>query len=216
MQIGDTKYTDHRQTWRAAAGSLIRLRLSHHKTVCSCRCRNAVQLTSNLKHMHLRFSHSRFIVSSICLSACPPITHFRLSHENAGIVQRTWQHAKEEREQEGIQESERRIKSEHAWSREGGRTYGLYAERPPPLLLAGGAARPLVAPSLLPPPTVPSSSSSPASHERREESLTVVCYFYVPSSRPVCCCVKAPGLHTQTSSHAWYILRAFKVATHFT
>lgn len=109
-----------------------------------------------------------------CILGAPtspdPSAYLSITHENSGIVQRTWQHAKRggererkgNREREGEREREKSkvgacVKSQQ--SSEGGpmRATHLYARHPPPLLLGAAAARGLVAPPWFPPPTVPSS-----------------------------------------------------------
>lgn len=97
-------WADHirasRQSYGAAAGFLITLQLRFHRNGLFKALHYALQLTSNLKHMRLPFSHSQFIASSVSLSACLSIASPSASGWNAGIVQRTWHHAKRESERE--------------------------------------------------------------------------------------------------------------------
>lgn len=127
-----------------------------------------------------------------------------------------------ERESEGESERERqrqRMREGESMcklSRPGGPTGStcIPAKRPPPLLLTVAAARRLVAPPCslrlpFPPP--------PCQPWEQRGRQAVVCYFLSePPSLSLCAAVWNPPLHTETSSHAWYVLSAFKVATHFT
>ena len=211
------------------------------------RCRNAVRLESNLKHMHLCVQ-SLSLDPFMCLSAFNSAACSGLARENPGMVQRKWQHAKGGREGGGGEREKTREKRTYCtiererrkqkkkkkntvkawtereedkvspclWGREEGGREGGREDLSFFKLLAGAAARRLVAPPSLPPPTVPSSRFLLSSHERRGRQ-TMVC-FTEPLSLSVCAAVWKPQQHTHThnrthsSSHARYILRAFKVA----
>lgn len=121
------------------------------------RCRTAAYLTGKKSEACVLVDRA----SSPNLSA-----YLSITHENSGIVQRTWQHAKRGGEKE--RETEREtgkvgacVKSQQ--SSEGGPMGAthLYARHPPPLLLGAAAARRLVAPPWFPPPTVSSSFTNP-------------------------------------------------------
>lgn len=82
------------------------------ETVCSeVLRRNVARLTSKFKTRASTFSPLHRL---ICMSACLSAACFRLSRENAGTVQRTWQRAKRGREKGRETERERSTALAHA------------------------------------------------------------------------------------------------------
>lgn len=89
--------TDHRhatrQTCRGAAVCLIRLQLGYRWNSLSKMLEKCSSADVKFK-THASMFQSHWIPSSVCLPAFLSIARSRLPCKNAGMVQRTWQHAK--------------------------------------------------------------------------------------------------------------------------
>lgn len=215
-------WADHirasRQSYGAAAGFLITLQLRFHRNGLF----KALQICSSADvkfETHASSFQPLSVHSLVCLSVCLSIA------SPSALSLKRWNCAENmASRQERERKSERACKASGTGregggrGREGGPTgfIRLRTERPPPSLLSGAAARRLVAPpcSLRPP------SPPPPPRQPWEEDYNPGVLLLLQASLPlsVCTAVWKPLLHThtQTSSHARYILRAFEVATRFT